>query len=1094
MSSWFLVSDSELRRWFDDATLRRGFRYAEDGHVLAMELDDGELTISAMVRGSQGRDYETEVWIDGDPGPGRDVEAGCSCPVGIDCKHAAAVLYDLRRATAPPRPHVVPLSPSVPVRPTVPAWQVKLSAVLEAGRQAGPRRKLALQVDEPPTSARSAAYDDGASRLRLRPLVEGRKGAWIKTGASWRDVVTPYAVIDAVEGHREALAQVYATSTVARTTHYVTQEHLSVRDLGPIGWATLGRLAEAGVEIIDLKRRPVTIATQPITVTLDASRPDGATGPLVLRMTMTHDGRPLTPEQVRLVGLPAFGAELRHDDGLVLAPLDHRLPVHVVSLWRQAEPLTVPADDAERFLVDFAPGLQQVLPVVSGDGSVTVPQVVGPSLGLDVRYGGDDGVVLEWTLDYRIGETLRSLLAITPPPHSWRDPAAEAALLADPPLPSDSVPKLTTPAGAGRTLVLRQVLRRLDAARFVNEWLPELRDRVDVREHGTPPDLRLVDEAPLVSLATSDVAGERDWFDLEVQVTIAGEKVVLADLLIALTAGATHLFLESGTYFSLDRPELDQLRALLEEAAALQDRPGRPTLRISRFQAGLWEELVALGVVSRQSAAWEQSIGGLAGLREIPEPTLPASLEAELRPYQREGFRWLSFLWDHDLGGILADDMGLGKTVQTLALLARAAEHKDLDAPVLVVAPASVVHNWAAEAARFAPKLTVVTLTETRSRRGEDLADAIAGADLVVASYQLFRLEYDDYAALPWRALVLDESQAVKNPKSKAYQCARKLDARFKLAITGTPLENNLMDLWAQLSIVAPGLFPNPERFAEHFRRPIEKEQDAERLATLRRRIAPLMLRRTKELVAADLPPRQEQVLEVVLNDKHRRIYEKHLQRERQKVLGLVHDLDQNRFTILRSLTLLRRLSLHPALVDPSYSVVKSAKVEAILEQLADVVAEGHRVLVFSQFTSFLQIVRDELDAQGMQYAYLDGRTRSRDRVIERFRAGEVPVFLISLKAGGVGLNLTEADYVFVLDPWWNPAVEAQAVDRAHRIGQNRTVMVYRLVAVGTIEEKVMALKERKAKLFAQVLGGDALESAALTAEDIRALFGEPSS
>jgi len=235
-------------------------------------------------------------------------------------------------------------------------------------------------------------------------------------------------------------------------------------------------------------------------------------------------------------------------------------------------------------------------------------------------------------------------------------------------------------------------------------------------------------------------------------------------------------------------------------------------------------------------------------------------------------------------------------------------------------------------------------------------------------------------------------------------------------------------------------------------------------------------------------------VLEVVLNDKHRRIYEKHLQRERQKVLGLVHDLDQNRFTILRSLTLLRRLSLHPALVDPSYSVVKSAKVEAILEQLADVVAEGHRVLVFSQFTSFLQIVRDELDARGVQYAYLDGRTRSRERVVERFRAGEVPVFLISLKAGGVGLNLTEADYVFVLDPWWNPAVEAQAVDRAHRIGQNRTVMVYRLVAVGTIEEKVMALKERKAKLFAQVLGGDALESAALTAEDIRALFGEPSS
>ena len=297
------------------------------------------------------------------------------------------------------------------------------------------------------------------------------------------------------------------------------------------------------------------------------------------------------------------------------------------------------------------------------------------------------------------------------------------------------------------------------------------------------------------------------------------------------------------------------------------------------------------------------------------------------------------------------------------------------------------------------------------------------------------------------------------------------------------------MDLWAQLSVVAPGLFPNPQRFTEHFRRPIEREQDAERLATLRRRIRPLMLRRTKELVAAELPPKQEQVLQVELHDRHRRIYDKHLQRERQKVLGLVDDLDRNRFTILRSLTLLRQLSLHPGLVDPGHAAVKSSKVEALLEQLADVVAEGHRVLVFSQFTSFLRIVRDELDAAGTPYAYLDGRTRNREAAIARFRDGDAPVFLISLKAGGVGLNLTEADYVFVLDPWWNPAVEAQAVDRAHRIGQRKTVMVYRLVAEGTIEEKVMALKERKAKLFDQVVGGEALESAALTAEDIRGLF-----
>ncbi len=298
----------------------------------------------------------------------------------------------------------------------------------------------------------------------------------------------------------------------------------------------------------------------------------------------------------------------------------------------------------------------------------------------------------------------------------------------------------------------------------------------------------------------------------------------------------------------------------------------------------------------------------------------------------------------------------------------------------------------------------------------------------------------------------------------KVYAVARRLPAPVKLAVTGTPLENSLRDLWALFSLVAPGLFPDPEHFNEHFRQPIEGGGAPERLATLRRRIRPLLLRRTKEQVAADLPPKVEQVVEVALTPQHRRLYDRHLQRERQRVLGLLDDVQRNRFVIFRSLTLLRQLSLDPALVDPDLPAVAAAKVDVLAQMLEEVAREGHRALVLSSFTGFLSRVRSRLDADGVGYCYLDGRTRDRPRRIEQWRSGDDPVFLISLKAGGTGLTLTEVDYVFVLNPWWNPAVEAQAVDRAHRIGQTRTVMVYRLVSAGTIEDKVLAAAATQAR------------------------------
>ena len=494
-------------------------------------------------------------------------------------------------------------------------------------------------------------------------------------------------------------------------------------------------------------------------------------------------------------------------------------------------------------------------------------------------------------------------------------------------------------------------------------------------------------------------------------------------------------------------------------------------------------------MIGHQAATWREQVQGLLSAGAIGRAEPPASLRARLRPYQQDGFGWLAFLWEHRLGGILADDMGLGKTLQSLALICHARQRDPAAAPFLIVAPTSVVANWAAEAARFAPDLNVVPVSATVARSGQGLGELVAGADAVVTSYTLLRIDFAAYAALGWSGLLLDEAQQAKNRQSKVYQCARRLAAPVKIAITGTPMENNLMELWSLLSITAPGLFPSPDRFRDYYARPVERQGDSERLAQLQRRIKPLVRRRTKEQVAADLPAKQEQVLEVDLHPQHRKAYQTRLQRERQKVLGLIGDMNSNRFAIFRSLTVLRQLSLHAGLVDEAHAGLASAKIDALLGQLQEVTGGGHRALVFSQFTGFLGKVRERLEAEGIPYCYLDGSTRDRAAVVRRFKDGTAPVFLISLKAGGFGLNLAEADYCFLLDPWWNPATETQAVDRAHRIGQTRSVMVYRLVAKDTIEEKVMALKARKARLFSSVLDDGNAFGTTVDADDIRALL-----
>ena len=839
---------------------------------------------------------------------------------------------------------------------------------------------------------------------------------------------------------------------------------------------------------------------------------------------------------------------------LALIPLVEPLDAASEALI-SAGTVKIPAAERPAFQRDFLPALSRSVPALTPDPALALPAVTPPRLVLELTFDEEvrHDAQLGWHWEYPLNpfeadpeheSGVQRLPVFGYPGEEGgevRDERFEARVLR-------SVRSVLAAHPALASLEERRV-EGWETRELLSAVLPKLRriSAVRVRFNGTPPEFVEATDA-LIEVTVTE-GNSRDWFGLGIAVKVNNWTVPFAQIFEALDRGADRILLGNGTYFSLRRPEFKTLRTLIAEARELDEAGGE--LRINRHQAGLFSELESLAASVQTTRRWDEQVRSLLALVEASEaretdpadgadkpaaspdthdkrnngdvvrPSLnreypvPAGLRATLRPYQVEGYRWLTFLYEHRMGGILADDMGLGKTVQALALLAhaieehRAAAPGEPFAPFLVVAPTSVISNWAAEAERFLPEAKVVTITETTAGK-TPLAERVAGAHLVLTSYTLLRMDegaYVSYAAglgsgegpgTPgWGALLLDEAQFVKNTGTRAWSIARAMPARTKIAMTGTPLENNLMELWALLAIVADGLFPSARAFRDLYARPAESGEDpahaAATTARLRRRIRPLMLRRTKELVAAELPAKNDARVNLPLAPGHRRIYDTHLQRERQKVLGLLEDMDKNRFTIFQSLTLLRRLALDAALIDPdAYEGVTSAKREYLVEQLPELLAGGHRVLVFSQFTGYLKSIARALSEKDIDHLYLDGSTRNRAEVIEAFRAGAAPVFLISLKAGGFGLNLTEADHVFIMDPWWNPAAEQQAVDRIHRIGQDKEVHVYRLVAEGTIEEKVMQLKESKAALFDAVVGEGEFASAAVTAEDVRELFALP--
>jgi len=938
-------------------------------------------------------------------------------------------------------------------------------------------------------SVTSVAAGHGEFRLGVRPVVRNDNGNWVRAKLAWNNLTFQVRELNLDPAQHRWFSEFVAVYRAVRLVYSSQEADWIYLDqfTSPLLWHFLDEAAALGIEFVGLSKHVSVTVAREAAVSLDVTR---AGRGLRLTTRLTLDGAAHRSDHsgpIGTHGLYTYG--FAPHASFVLAPTAQPLTSEQSRLIGRPASVLIPAPDVAEFLTEFYPVLRRALQIDSTDTSVAFPDAVPPTLVLTARFSARQGLSLHGEMEYREGSRVTRLPLRPASDDAFvRDAAAEAGL-------RDSVDRLlATGPTAAHPLSDGITLRGVDAAEFTDKVLPGVRDLAGVRVDviGAEPDYRELTATPHLTITTLDT-DQRDWFDLGVLVSIDGKSVPFAPLFAALSKGRTRLLLVDNSYLSLKQPVFERLYTLIQEAQALKE--WHTGLRISRFQASLWSDFQDLADQSEPALSWRDAVAGLLNTAGIEPSLLPPGVQAELRPYQQRGFDWLAFLWKHQLGGILADDMGLGKTLQALALIEHATQAPTGSGgnqhrlPFLVVAPTSVVSNWVTEAARFTPGLRVHALTTTEAVGRLSLADAAADADVIVTSYALFRLDFDVYQAQGWSGLILDEAQFVKNSSAQAHICARDLRTPFKLAITGTPLENSLLDLWSILHIVAPGLYPSERRFTEEYVRPLERGDRPELFARLRRRIRPLMLRRSKDVVAPELPPKQEQLLEIELNPDHRALYDTFLQRERQKLLGLLEDIDKNRFIIFRSITLLRLLSLDASLVDPAYRDVASSKLDALFEQLEDVMAEGHRALIFSQFTSFLRLAAARLDAAGTPYCYLDGSTLRRSEVIDRFKTGQDPVFLISLKAGGFGLNLTEADYVFLLDPWWNPATETQAVDRTHRIGQTRNVMVYRMVATGTIEEKVMALKQKKAELFDSVMNDDAAFSESLTADDIRALL-----
>ena len=1089
-----------LQDHFDAKTLQRARGYAAEGHVLSVE-PQGEGRLRARVSNGRGQTYTQRIGLD--PRGRGLIDGVCTCPVGYNCKHVAAVLMVWLDGAAPAA-QAVPAGLSDPAA----RW---LDRVVE------PRGTL---VEE----ARPEAYPESVKERLLYVLdaqaasvrIEVHKGRINAAGTALNKHMSRYDGMHLVRGAAPAkfVRPVDLELLAALAQAGLWEAHIGyglstlLRPRGEAAVALIRRLCETG-RFLSAPRPDAHLAWSDATPAPELSWRTDNVGRQ--RLGVADDAG-------RALALHALdGATIWCDAGSgLVGQLAAPVPAHVIGLV-QSSPEIDPEDAA---------AMRAALPEALGDLALPRPRAfrrverapaqrtphltlgAGPARAGPRRWGGQvqlPALALRFVYDgHEIGPEDAAprrvegdeIVTLRRDP-KWEADCAirlqEAGALPVEDLetvrPSERLLRWDFAFAEGELVPSRDaVSRERDALDFAFRTVPALRaEGWEITETAQwPYKLSATDPQISVTTRTGDAAGFQgnDWFSLGFSVEIDGAALDVAPLVSAFLDQLRDDW-DEGV------PDVETLRARLADEPVYLDRgkKGYAALDLSPLAPLLHLVLThhaALGALHPSEAAVarevEDALEGsavrfadsagilplarsLEALAQTTEFTPPAGLSAQLRDYQAYGAAWMGSLLEAGFGGVLADDMGLGKTVQVLALL-QARREAGAKGPALLVVPTSLLHSWQVQAAQFTPDLRVLVLHGKGRKAWRDMA---AKSDLVITTYPLLARDGDWLAGRDWPLVILDEAQVLKNPAAQMAKALREIPAAGRLALTGTPLENSLQDIWTLIDWINPGLLGDRKGFQTLFRTPIEKHGDASAQARLNRRLRPFLLRRTKEEVAAELPPKTEILDRVELPKPQQALYETVRSAMDARVREAIakRGAAAARITVLDALLKLRQVCCDPALVktEAARSVSESAKRTRLRDLLGELVAEGRRVLVFSQFVEMLRLIEADLAEAGISHLTLTGQTQNRAEVLDSFAQGARSVFLLSLKAGGVGLTLTEADTVILYDPWWNPAVERQAMDRTHRIGQSKPVFVHRLVAAGTVEEKILDMQARKQAL-----------------------------
>ncbi len=1077
------LSESLLKQIVSPRVFERGLRYFNKGYVLECAYDKKESVWFGLVAGSDDQAYEVALDVGSE-----HFRAECDCPHGDYCKHIVALgLHIIRRKQAKPPSREATRRPQEPPPSTVPEWEKRLeTALAAAGRP---------ELEPPPEVGKRypvyRLYLNSTSGISIC-LQEARFG--VRGLGSERPLFLDYYDYEARLPNGTSPRQHRLIALIKSFPH----EHTGLYTVSPDSFdVVLGLLKGYPFAFVENTQQAVRVLPQAFRG--EVMMKEGEKGLELQAVYREYGGAPC-PFSAGL----ALGQRLwlvrREPESCSFYPVNSEDDPHFLfELSRHT--LTIPAGDVGRFLTAHLPRLaaKTAASLPSGLAQRIVSPRPRPVLTLEEENGD-----LTMTLAFAYGDgPAQHLTATTGSSEEllevpWedgvrylrRDPATEAAhhaRLQDLGLQSDPADGRYRLKGDA---ALDFLMQGLPALQTPGEGSFEIYGVEQLSGH------RLVRRPPKAAVS---LTSGLDWFDLELSAEYEDAETAAGtdEILTALASGRRYLRLGNGSWGKLPETFLAQ-KGVLEEIKEAQaqtaaggrgKRPAGKGLRLSRPNASLAAALLDGAQVQKADASWSDFRRSLESFAGIRPAVLPASFRGELRPYQKQGFDWLSFLRDFRLGGVLADEMGLGKTIQTLALLLAEKDNGTAGTPSLLIVPKSVVFNWLEEARRFAPSLRVLALTGPGR---EALFARLDDYDLIVTTYATAMRDAESLANRSFRYLILDEAQSIKNPSARTAQTIKEIPAQVRLALTGTPLENNLTELWSIFDFLMPGFLGSLPRFVTRYARPAQ-EGDREAAARLRRRVAPFILRRLKADVLADLPPKTELVRWCELPPAQRKLYRQVLATARTKVMDEVQEkgLERSRIAILDALLKLRQVACHPQLLKlPGNRVTTAAKLDLFREVVGELLEEGHRALVFSQFVEMLTLLRRDLDRMGVPYEYLDGRTRDRQARVDRFnRQPDIPLFLISLKAGGTGLNLTGASYVIHYDPWWNPAVEAQATGRAHRIGQTKEVFSVKLLARGTVEEKILELQERKRRLAEDILGGDGGRTLDLTRDDLEELF-----